>query len=320
MLLNPEAIIQADKRIKPYIEKTPVLSNSYLNDLIGADLFFKCEGLQTTGAFKLRGALNALLTLKDEGRLPKHVVAFSSGNHAQAVAYACKTLGTKATIFISESSSDFKIEATRGYGAEVILTKTKAQAEERAIEMHKSGVFFLPPFDNDDVILGQGTSCYEALLDGLSPDVIIAPIGGGGLISGTYLAAQLLSPSSAVIGAEPKQGNDAFQSLKTGKIVRWSDAPNTIADGARTLSISERTFAYIKQLDGIIEAEEEDILYWTKMLFLHLKVTVEPTSAVAMAVCSKWLKTQTTENRKSMLIILSGGNIDLKTYENIWGK
>ncbi|MBE9398899.1 serine/threonine dehydratase [Pontibacterium sp. N1Y112] len=318
MMLNPEGIIQADKRINPYIEKTPVLSSSYLNDLVGADLFFKCEGLQTTGAFKLRGALNALLTLKDEGSLPKHVVAFSSGNHAQAVAYACKTLGIKATIFISESSSDFKIEATRDHGAEVILTKTKAEAEERALEMQQTGAYFLPPFDNDDVILGQGTSCYEALLDGLSPDVIIAPVGGGGLISGTYLAAQLLSPSSSVIGAEPKLGNDAFQSLKTGKIVRWHDAPNTIADGARTLSISERTFEYIKQLDGIIEAEEEDIKYWTRMLFLHLKVTVEPTSAVAMAACSKWLKAQTGQDRKSVLIILSGGNIDANTYRKIW--
>lgn len=317
-MLNPQDIASAHKRIESHIRRTPILRSSYLNDLLGADLFFKFEGMQTTGAFKVRGALNALLTLKEKGELPHHVVTFSSGNHAQAVAYACKTLCINATIFIPEVSSSFKIENTRYHGANVILTKTRAEAEKQALAMKQSGAYFIHPYDDDNVILGQGTSCYEALLDGLTPDVIMTPVGGGGLISGTYLAAQLLSPSSKIIGGEPKLGNDAYQSFKTGKIVKFDDAPNTIADGARTLAVSERTFEYIKQLDDIIEAEEDAIIHWTQMLFLHLKATVEPTSAVAMAACNKWLKAQTGQDRKSVLIILSGGNIDANTYRKIW--
>ncbi len=317
-MLNPKDIVKAYERIKPYIKTTPVLCSEYINQLLGADIHFKFEGMQTTGAFKLRGALNALLTLKEEGNLPEHVVAFSSGNHAQAVAYASRLLNVKATIFIPEASSAFKIEATKSYGAEVILTKTRKEAQDRAQEMQNNGAYFLHPYDDDNVILGQGTSCYEALSEGLRPDVIFASIGGGGWISGTYLATQLLSPASKVIGGEPKMGNDASQSFKNGKIVHLPEAPQTIADGARTLALSERTFEYIKKLDDIIEIEENEIIYWTQMLSHHLKITAEPTSCVAIAACEKWLKSHPHNNKLSIIIMLSGGNIDMYTHKEIW--
>ena len=276
--------------------------------------------MQTTGAFKLRGALNALLTLKEEENLPEHVVAFSSGNHAQAVAYASRLLKVKATIFIPEASSTFKINATRSYGAEVILAKTRKEAQDCARKMQNNGAYFLHPYDDDNVILGQGTSCYEALSESLRPDVIFASVGGGGWISGTWLAAQLLSPTSKIIGGEPKIGNDACQSFKTGKIVSLPEAPQTIADGARTLAISERTFEYIKKLDDILEIEEDEIIYWTRMLSHHLKITAEPTSCVAIAACEKWLKSHPSDSDRSILIMLSGGNIDKHTHKQIWEK
>jgi threonine dehydratase len=317
-MLNPNNITKAYERIKPYIKNTPVLCSEYINQLLGTDIYFKFEGMQITGAFKLRGALNALLTLKEEGNLPEHVVAFSSGNHAQAVAYASRLLNVKATIFIPESSSAFKINATKSYGAEVILTKTRKEAQDSAREMQNNGAYFLHPYDDDNVILGQGSSCYEALSEGLRPDVIFASVGGGGWISGTYLAAQLLSPASKVIGGEPKMGNDAFQSFKTGKIVSLPEAPQTIADGARTLALSERTFEYIKKLQDIIEIEEDEIIYWTQMLSHYLKITAEPTSCVAIAACDKWLKSHPHNNKLSILIMLSGGNIDINTHKQIW--
>lgn len=317
-MLEPQAIIKAHDTIAPYIQRTPVLTSSYLNDLLGANLLFKCEGLQVTGSFKIRGVMNTLLELKDEGKLPEHIVAYSSGNHAQAVAYACKMLEIKATLYIPESAPAFKIEATRSYGAEVFLTKTKAESEAAAYRMQKQGAYFLHPFDSDNTILGQGTSCYEALSDGHKPDAIFASIGGGGLISGTLLAAKLMSAQSKVIGAEPILANDAWQSYKSGSIVSLKGDSKTIADGARTLSVCKRTFEYVQQLDDIIQVDEEQIKHWTRMLFLHLKVTVEPTSALALAACNNWLVKQGSSKRKTILIILSGSNIDQSSYKMLW--
>jgi len=319
-MLEPQAIITAHDIIKPYIKRTSILTSSYLNDLLGADLLFKCEGLQTTGSFKIRGVMHTLLVLKEKGILPKHIVAYSSGNHAQAVAYACKMLGIKATLFIPESASTFKIDATKSYGSEVFLTKTKAESEAAAYRMQELGAYFLHPFDSDNTILGQGTSCYEALTDGHKPGAIFSSIGGGGLISGTLLAAKLMSGHSKVIGAEPILANDAWQSYKSGSIVSLKGDSKTIADGARTLSVCKRTFEYVQQLDDIIQVEEEQIKHWTQMLFLHLKVTVEPTSALALAACSNWLAEQSSSKRKTILIILSGSNIDQSSYKMLWGK
>ncbi len=315
-MLSPEVIAKAYARIKPYIHHTPLLESSLLNEWLGHRILFKAEGLQKIGAFKIRGALNTLLSLQEQGKLPKEVVAFSSGNHAQAVAYAAKLLGIKATIIMPEFTSAIKMQATRSYGANIILTPTRQEAEALAQSMTEKGAHMIPPYDRDEVIAGQGTACYEALQDNENIDAVFAACGGGGLLSGTYLAVQALKPSIPVYGAEPLKGNDAAQSLRAGKIIKLAVTPDTIADGATALSVSERTFEYLKKIAGIYEIEEETMLYWTQWLIHLLKTAVEPTSAAAMAAAAEWLKTEKTP--KTVLIILSGGNISPQAYKKIW--
>lgn len=315
-ILNPSEVEIAYNRIFGYVHRTPLISSSILNNFLGHEILFKVESLQKIGAFKIRGALNTLLSLKEQGSLPKEVVAFSSGNHAQAVAVAGKILNVKTTIILPSFTSPIKQQATKYYGAEVINTSTRKEAEEKTAEIAARGAFFIHPFDNDEVIAGQGTSCYEALKDGANPNAIFATCGGGGWLSGTFLAKELLAPSVKVFGAEPLQANDASQSYSAKKIVRFADSPPTIADGARAPAVSERTFHYLKQLDGFFEIPESEIIYWTQWLMHLLKITVEPTSAVAMAGAFEWLKTQKTKQR--VLVLLSGGNIAPETYQKIW--
>ena len=274
--------------------------------------------MQKIGAFKIRGALNTLLSLKEQNALPEKVVAFSSGNHAQAVAVAGKMLNVKTTIILPSFTSPVKQQATKYYGAEVINVSTRKEAEEKTAEIANNGSLFIHPFDNDSVILGQGTSCYEALQDGANPDAIFATCGGGGWLSGTFLAKELLAPNTKVYGVEPLCANDATQSYVAKKIIKFNDSPLTIADGARAPAVSERTFHYLQKLDGFFEIPEEDIIYWTQWLMHLLKITVEPTSAVSMAGAFEWLKTQKTKQR--VLVMLSGGNISPDTYQKIWEK
>lgn len=290
------------------------MESHLLNSWLGHEIIFKVEGFQKIGAFKIRGALNALLALKEEGKLPQKVVAFSSGNHAQAVASAGKMLGIQTTVIMPKFVSAVKQQATRGYGTELILTDTRQEAEALGAQKQKEGAWLLHPSADDMVIAGQGTACLEALQDGAKPDAIFAACGGGGLLSGTWLAADGIP----VFGAEPAMGNDASQSLQSGKIVALAESPMTIADGARTLAISERTFYYLKKLAGFYEVEERDIIYWTQWLQHLLKSSVEPTAAMAMAAAHQWLKTQKKKQR--VLIILSGGNIDAASQRRIWEK
>ena len=317
-ILNPLEVELAHKRISGYIHKTPLISSVILNNFLGHEIIFKTESLQKIGAFKIRGALNALLSLKEQNILPQEVVAFSSGNHAQAVAFAGKLLNVKTTIILPSFTSPIKQQATKYYGAEVINTSTRKEAEEKTAEIAKRGAFFIHPFDNDEVITGQGTSCYEALKDGVNPDAIFATCGGGGWLSGTFLAKKLLAPNIKVFGAEPLQANDATQSYFAKKIITFTDSPPTIADGARAPAVSERTFYYLQQLDGFFEIPENEIIYWTQWLMHLLKITVEPTSAVAMAGAFQWLKTQ--KIKKKVLVLLSGGNVSPETYQKIWQK
>jgi len=317
-MLSPEVIAEAHKRLEPHIRNTPLLESERLNNWLGSRIVFKVEAMQKIGAFKIRGALNTLLAAKERGELPKWVVAHSSGNHSQAVACAAKMLGVRATIYLPESTSPIKQQATRGYGAEVIIKPTRKEAEAAVHDDIKKGAFFLPPYDHDDVIAGQGTACYETLKTGLKPDAIFLPCGGGGFLSGTWLATQLLCPTAKVIGAEPVSGNDAAQSLKAGHIVTLSDAPQTIADGVPTLCVAERTFQYLKKIEGIREIEEEDTIYWTQWLMHLLKVTIEPTSALAMAAAAQWLAGE--HRGKTVLVIISGGNIAPATYQQVWKK
>jgi threonine dehydratase len=316
--LSPDSISEAHRRIAPYIHRTPLLQSHLLNEWLGHEIIFKAEGLQKVGSFKIRGALNALLTLKEENRLPSEVVAFSSGNHAQAVALAAKMLGIKATIIMPNFVSKVKQQATRSYGAELILTQTRQEAEALAAEKSKAGITFIHPSDDDLVIAGQGTACLEALQDGAEPTAIFATCGGGGLLSGTYLAARALAPNAQVFAGEPRLGNDATMSYRSASIVTLPDTPMTIADGARTLHISERTFYYLKRLAGFYDVPERDIIYWTQWLQHLLKINVEPTSAVAMAAAVQWLQKQSKKQR--VLVILSGGNIDAGAHRQIWEK
>lgn len=315
--MNPDIIKSAHARIKNYIHKTPLLRSSALNQRVAGDIYFKFEGAQKVGAFKARGAINALLHLKEEGGLPKEVVTYSSGNHAQAVAWAAKTLGIKSTVIFSSAASPIKIQATRSYGAEIIITKERQEAEDLAHQKSKD-CFLLPPYDHDDVIAGQGTAALEAWDAEKDFDAVFVPCGGGGLSSGTYLATRLFSNKAKVFAGEPMIANDAAESYRTGKIKRFASMPMTIADGTRTLSISERTFQYIKKLNGFYEIPEDEIIYWTQWLTHLLKINLEPTSALGMAAAFKWIE-EGNKNKK-ILVILSGGNVDPETHLKIWEK
>ncbi len=298
---------------------TPVLSSSQLNAKLGHEIFFKAECLQKVGAFKARGAVNFFVHQKEKGTLPKQVVAFSSGNHAQAVTWAASLFGTSAEILMPAYVSKIKLRATEGYGARVTLWQSREETERIAKSMEKEGAILIPPYDDDQIICGQGTACLEALSQ--TPDdlnAVFAPCGGGGLLSGTLLAAKGVRPKLKVFGAEPLNSNDAAQSLRTGKIVCFSESPETIADGARARSVSERTFHYLKQLDGFYEITEDEILGWTQWISHYLKIRCEPTSALGMAGAARWLREQ--PQRKKVLVIVSGGNLDHETELKVWGQ
>ncbi len=316
--LAPGVIARAHQRIAPFINRTPLFQSTLLNHWLGHEFVFKAEGFQKVGAFKVRGALNALLSMQEAGRLPDSVVAFSSGNHAQAVAYAAKQVGVAATVLLPADASPIKRQATEGYGARVIVTDNRAEAERRSDELQAQGAYLLHPYDNNGVIAGQGTACYEALDTGLRPDAVFATCGGGGWLSGTFLATQLLAPGTPVYGAEPLRANDAAQSYRAGKIIPFTASPDTLADGARTLSVSPRTFQYLRQLAGFYEIEEPEIVYWTQWLAHLLKTPVEPTSAVAMAGAVEWAKRESQP--RQILVMLSGGNIAPQTYVKIWAQ
>lgn len=322
-MILPQDIIDAHKRIEPYLHRTPITSSNSLNDFLGGhNLHFKLECKQKIGAFKSRGAFNKILYLKDQGIIPKKIVAISSGNHAQGISLACKLFNIDGTIFMNRSVSPLKIQAARSYGAKVILVDSNQEADERAKIEEKNGAYFIHPFDDDQIIEGQGTACYEALTDlqkeNIDINSIFVPCGGGGLLSGTYLASKLFPNNIKVFAGEPINCNDAAISLKKDELHIFDTLPPTIADGIRTLSISKRTFFYLKKTGGIIEVSEEEIIYWTQWLQHLLKITCEPSSAVAMAACYKWLKTQ--EKKQNILIIISGGNIAAETYRNIWAR
>jgi threo-3-hydroxy-L-aspartate ammonia-lyase len=312
-------IANAAKRLLGFIYRTPILYSSFLNEKLGHKFFFKAEPLQKIGAFKARGALNCLLRLKEENKLPQKIACFSSGNHAQGVAYAAKTLGLETTILMPKYASTLKKQAAQSYGANIVITEDRKEAEILVESYINNGAYFIHPYANPYVIEGQGTACFEALEDlDLPIDLISAPCGGGGLLSGTYLAAQELSPESKVIGSEPILANDAAISLRTGEIHNFNHSPKTICDGVMTLHISEITFQYLKKLDDFLELEEEKIIYWTQWLIHLLKLNLEPSSALAMAAAVKHLKKQNYTRPQNILIILSGGNISEDKQRLIW--
>lgn len=310
---------KAYKNIYGQVNHTPIISSSLLNEFLNHEIFFKVESLQKTGAYKIRGILNTLISLQKQNNLPKKIVAYSTGNHGLALAWATKKFGIDFELFMPEFTSKVKQRIAEYYGAKLFLTATRAETEAQSIDAaNKPGVLWVPPSDMDSIIAGAGTVVYESLKDLQNIDAIFAPIGGGGLCAGSYLAKEMLNPKAKLFGCEPIQANDAARSYNSGEIFRFESSPETIADGVRTLGITPKLFEYIKKLDGIIEISEREILYWTAWFIHLLKNICEPTAALSMAGAFRWLKNN--ETKKRVLVIISGGNMDETTHQTVWAK
>ena len=320
MMIKISDIQNAHERIKPYINETPIFSSDLLNQWLGHEIYFKVECLQKIGAFKARGGCNAVQLLQEQHNEIKRVVANSSGNHAQAVAWAAKQFGVPATIYMPAFASKVKAQATRSYGAEVVLLDSRQEVDAAVEEAaNEEGVFCISPFNDYTVIAGQGTAAYEALQQVKEPvDAIFTPCGGGGLISGTLIAARYLQPEAKVIAAEPLAADDAMRSYLSGKIQVLDDAPKTLADGAMTLSIGAKTFEHIQHIDGFFAVEEEPMAYWTQWLQHLLKIHVEPTCAMTMDAVCQWLRQSNKQKPQRIMVILSGGNIDAGMMQKLW--
>ncbi len=301
-------IFAAAEKIRPHIHRTPVLTCRNLNLLTGAELFFKCENFQKVGAFKFRGASNAVFSLLDS-ELKKGVTTHSSGNHAAALALAASKRGAKAYIVMPRTAPAVKKAAVESYGAEIIFCEPTLQARETTLaEVQKeTGAIFIHPYNNAKVIAGQGTAALELLHDIPELDYIIAPVGGGGLLSGTALITSHLAPNTKIIAAEPANADDAYQSFVQGKIVPQTN-PRTIADGLLT-SLGELTFAIIqKYVHQIITCSEEAIIQAMKLTWERMKIIIEPSSAVPLGAL---LERKLDIKNKRIGIIISGGNVDL---------
>lgn len=305
-------VVAAAGRLVGHANRTPVLTSRTANDQLGADIFFKCENLQRVGAFKFRGAFNALSRFTDEQR--RHgVVAFSTGNHAQAVALSARLLGMPAVIVMPHDAPRIKTTATKGYGAEVVFYDRVHDDREKISEelVRTRGLTLLPPYDHADVIAGQGTAALE-LFDETGPlDYLFAPVGGGGLLAGSLLAARGKSPSCKVIGVEPEAGNDGQQSLRAGELVRIP-TPATIADGAQTQCLGKQPFAIIREcVADMITASDPQLVAAMRFLAERMKMIVEPTGCLGYAGA---LASGLPLRGKRIGVILSGGNIDLSFF------
>ena len=301
-------LIQAHNRIKPFIHRTPVLSSSLINKMVGADIVFKCENFQKMGAFKMRGAANAILSLSEEQR-QRGVVTHSSGNFAQAVSLAAQKLDVKAYIVMPENAPQVKKNGVKTYEGEIIECKSTPQARETTANKIKEekGASFLHPSNQDEVIYGNATAAIELLEEYPELDVILTPIGGGGLIAGTALAAHHFSKNCKVIGGEPMEADDAYRSLISGKI-ETNDSFHTVADGLRT-HLGDRNFPIIKEhVDKIIRVEEDEIIEAMQIIWERMKIIIEPSCAVPFAAV---LKNKEEFKNKNVGIILSGGNVDV---------
>jgi threonine dehydratase len=306
-----EEIEQASRRLAAWAHRTPVMTSRTLDERAGATVFLKCENLQRIGAFKFRGAMNALLKL-DASRKAAGVVTHSSGNHAQALALAGQLLGVPVTIVMPRTAPAVKRAATEGYGARIVLCEPTLESRESTVtaEIAARGYTLVHPFNDWDVIAGQGTAALE-LLEQASPlDVVIAPVGGGGLLSGTALAVKGRSPGTKVFGAEPANADDARRSLETGTIQPSVD-PRTIADGLRT-ALGSKTFAVTsRHVDAIVTCGEAEIIEATRFVWERLKIVIEPSSAVVVAPL---LNGGLDVKGRRVGIILSGGNVDVEPF------
>ena len=302
-------VLQAMKRIAGVVHHTPVMTSRLLNEISGAELFFKCENFQRVGAFKFRGASNAVMSLP-QSQLQKGVATHSSGNHAAALALAAQLRGTSAYIVMPENSPAVKVAAVRDYGARITFCKPTLKAREETLQqvVEKTGAVFIHPYNNPDVIAGQGTAALELLEQVGELDVVLAPVGGGGLMSGTAITVRAMRPSTLPIGAEPANADDAYRSLKAGRIIP-PENPNTIADGLRT-ALGPLTFAILSEkLERIFTVKEETIVRAMRLIWERMKIIVEPSAAVPFAAV---LENRPFFEGKRVGIILSGGNVDLE--------
>ena len=312
MKITKASIEAAAIRIAPYIHNTPIMTCKSINELYGLDLYFKCENFQKIGAFKIRGGMNASLQLT-KAQLEKGVATHSSGNHAQALAFASKMLGIKAYIVMPESSPQVKVNAVKGYGAEVTICASNQAARESTLEaiVERTGATFIHPYDNDEVITGQAT-CVKEIIDAIPDvDIVVTPVGGGGLLSGTCLGAHYFKPGLKVYAGEPEGAADAVLSIQSGKVEK---APfvNTIADGLMT-TLSERTLEIIKaHVTDIILVSEDEIKAALRLVYERMKIIIEPSCAVPLAAV---LKNADLFKGKKVGIILTGGNVDLSKFK-----
>ena len=315
LAISFDDVARAHERIANAAYRTPVLTSTTANELSGAQLFFKCENFQRMGAFKFRGAYNAIAQFTSEQRAGG-VVAFSSGNHAQAIALSARLLGVKAVIVMPTDAPAIKIAATRGYGGEVVLydryTEDREAIGKRLAE--ERGLTLIPPYDHPHVMAGQGTAAKE-LIEEVGPlDVLIAPLGGGGLLAGCATSAKAMNPDCTVIGVEPEAGNDGQRSFRSGQIVHI-DTPNTIADGAQTQHLGQHTFPVIQQrVDNILTVSDAELVEAMKFFASRMKMIVEPTGCLGAAVA---FGRKLDLRGKRVGVIVSGGNVDLARFATL---
>jgi threonine dehydratase len=300
---------KAHIRVRRYAHRTPILSSASINRITGAKLLFKCENFQKVGAFKFRGAINAVMSLSD-GDAGRGVATHSSGNHAAALALAARKRGVDAYVVMPENAPDIKKKAVAGYGATIYFCKPTLKARESALAevIAETGATEIHPYDNSEVISGQGTAAKELLEDEGDLDLVLAPVGGGGLLAGTALSVSHLSPGTKLIGCEPEGADDAYRSFLKGEIVP-SNNPKTIADGLLT-SLGNRNFAIIKEkVEQIVTVSEDSIVEAMRLVWERMKIVIEPSSAVPLGAI---LEEKIDPRNQKIGIIISGGNLDLE--------
>ncbi|MFK5998633.1 MAG: pyridoxal-phosphate dependent enzyme [Rhodobacterales bacterium] len=301
-------MLAAHERIKPYIHRTPVLTSTFINDLTGAELFFKCENFQKAGAFKVRGASNAVFGLPDD-MLAKGVATHSSGNHALSLSYAAGRRGIPCTVVMPRTAPQAKKDAVIGYGGKIVECEPSTTSREATFAevVAETGAEFVHPYNDPRVIAGQGTCTHELIGQVDNLDAVIAPIGGGGMISGTCLTLSNLAPNVKIYAAEPEQADDAARSLKAGHIIA-DDAPDTVADGLK-VPLKELTWHFVSNhVTDILTASEDEIIEAMKLIWKRMKIVMEPSSAVPLATI---LKNKDIFAGKRVGVIITGGNVDL---------
>ena len=309
MTVSYDDIAAAHERIKREAKRTPVLTSATIDALTGAKVFFKCENFQRMGAFKFRGAYNALSQLTPEER-KRGVIAFSSGNHAQAVALAGKLLGIKTLIVMPADAPRVKLEATRGYGAEVVTYERSDDREKFSEQLARErNLVMIPPFNHPHIVAGQGTTAKELIEDAGPLDVLMVPCGGAGLLSGCAVAARHLLPKCHVVGVEPAAGDDATQSFKAKKMITIP-VPDTIADGARTTSLGSVTFPLVlRYVNEMLTVNDDELFRAMLFLWERMKIVVEPTGALAFCAL---LEKKLEARHRRVGVVISGGNVDVR--------